>query len=197
MQHRIHFKNISLILIGSAILAFGLYNFNFQNNVTEGGILGFILLIKALFDISPSITSFILDASLFLIGIRYFGKRFMIYSFIATISFSVFYAINERIGFTIPNLSNHMLLAAILGGIFVGIGVGLIVRTGGAAGGDDVIALLVDKYTRFTVGHTYLALDLLVLILSLTYLTVGDIFWSILTVIVSGQIINLLYYKKD
>ena len=129
-----------MILIGSAILVSGLYNFNFQNSITEDGILGFILLIKALFDISPSIRSFILDASLFLIDIRYFRKQFMIYSFIATISFSVFYAINERIGFTIPNLYNHMLLAAILGGIFVG--VDLIVRTGGAAGGDDVIALL-------------------------------------------------------
>lgn len=158
------------------ILTFGLHNFNFQNSITEGSILGFILLIKALFDISPSITSFILDASLFLIGIRYFGKQFMIYSFIATISFSVFYAINEMIGFTIPNLSNHMLLAAILGGIFVEVGVGLIVRTGGAAGGDDVIALLADKYTRFTVGPAYLAMDLIVLILSLTYLTVEDIF---------------------
>lgn len=115
--------------------------------MTESDVLGFILLIKALFNISPSITSFTLDSSLFLIGIRYFRKQFMIDSFITTISFSIFYAINERIGFTIPNLSNHMLLASILGGIFVGISAGLMIRTSG----DDVIALLVDKYTRFTV----------------------------------------------
>ena len=86
-----------------------------------------------------------------------------------------------------------MLPASILGGIFVGISAGLMIRTSG----NDGIVLLVDKFTRFTVGYTYLALDLLVLILYLTFLTVGDIFRAILTIIISGQIINLIYYKKD
>ncbi|MFR8619569.1 MAG: YitT family protein, partial [Romboutsia timonensis] len=46
-----------LIIIGATILSFGSYNFNYQNNVTEGGVLGLLLLLQHVFNISPSITS--------------------------------------------------------------------------------------------------------------------------------------------
>ena len=50
-------KSILLIIIGATILSFGSYNFNYQNNVTEGGVLGLLLLLQHVFNISPSITS--------------------------------------------------------------------------------------------------------------------------------------------
>ena len=58
----------------------------------------------------------------------------------------------ESIGFIVPNLSNNMLLASILAGIGVGVGIGIIVRAGGAAGGDDVIALVGTKLTSLKVN---------------------------------------------
>lgn len=133
MQWKYEMKQASIILLGSCILAFGLFNFNYQHQITEGGVLGFILLTKSLFNISPAFMSLILDTSLFLLGVKYFGKKFMMYSLLATVSFSIFYGINEVIGFTIPNLSNHMIVATLFSGVFVGVGVGLIVKTGGAA----------------------------------------------------------------
>ena len=150
-------KSILLIIIGATILSFGSYNFNYQNNVTEGGVLGLLLLLQHVFNISPSITSVVIDFSLFTIGSKFFGKKFLLYSILSTITFSSTYKIWEKIGFLVPSFTNNMLIASILAGIGVGVGVGLVVRGGGASGGDDVIALLGNKLLKLKVNHVYLA----------------------------------------
>ncbi len=182
-------KSILLIMIGATILSFGSYNFNYQNNVTEGGVLGLLLLMQHVFNISPSITSVIIDFSLFAIGTKFFGKRFLLYSVLSTITFSTTYKIWESVGFLIPSFTNNMLIASILAGIGVGVGVGLVVRGGGASGGDDVIALLGNKLV-------YLATDAIVLLMSLVYLDIKQIFFSIIAVTISGKIISIIY-KDD
>ena len=99
----------------------------------------------------------------------------------------------ESIGFIVPNLSNNMLLASILAGIGVGIGIGIIVRAGGAAGGDDVIALVGTKLTSLKVNHIYMITDFIVLILSLSYLSFKQILFSLIAVTISGKIISIMY----
>ena len=186
-------KNLLLIFLGSCILAFGSFNFNYQNNVTEGGVLGLLLLIKNIFDISPSITALIIDLSLFALGAKFFGKQFLGLSIFASLSFSTWYKVWESIGFIVPNLTNNMLLASILAGMGVGIGIGIIVRAGAAAGGDDVIALIGEKLTPFKVNHIYMITDFIVLILSLSYLSFKQIFFSLIAVTISGKIISIMY----
>ena len=190
-------KSILLIIIGSSILGFGSYNFNYQNGVTEGGVLGLILLIKNVFDISPSITNLIIDLSLFAIGAKFFGKRFLVCSIFASICFSISYRIFEKIGFIVPNLSTHMLVASIFAGIFIGVGVGLVLRGGGAAGGDDVIALLGDKFTPLKINQVYLLSDALILVASLIYLDLIQVIFSIVAVVISGTLIGLIYNNKN
>jgi len=192
-----YIKGTLLIILGSTILSFGNYNFNYQNNITEGGVLGLLLLFKNLFDISPSITSLVIDLSLFTFGSKFFGKKFLAYSLLSTITFSVTYKIWEGIGFVTPSFSNNMIIGALLAGIAVGVGVGLVVRGGGAAGGDDVIALLVSKFTKLKINHVYLITDIIVLILSLTYLDFKQIFFSIVAVTVSGKVISLIYSDEN
>ena len=188
-----YIKNLLLIALGSCILAFGSFNFNYQNNVTEGGVLGLLLLIKNIFDISPSITALVIDLSLFALGSRFFGKQFLGLSIFASLSFSTWYKLWESIGFVVPNLSNNMLLASILAGMGVGIGIGIIVRAGGAAGGDDVIALVGEKLTSLKVNHVYMITDFIVLILSLSYLSFKQIFFPLIAVTISGKIISIMY----
>lgn len=190
-------KSILLIIMGATILSFGSYNFNYQNNVTEGGVLGLLLLMQQVFNISPSITSVVIDFSLFAIGSKFFGKRFLLYSILSTITFSSTYKIWESIGFLVPSFTNNMLIASILSGIGVGIGVGLVVRGGGASGGDDVIALLGNKLLKIKVNHIYLATDAIVLFMSLVYLDIKQVFFSIIAVTISGKIISIIYKGED
>lgn len=195
MIRRRFVKTSALILLGSLILAFGFYNFYYLYNITEGGVLGLLLLLKNLFDIQPSIANLIIDGILLLVGYRFFGKNFLIYSVIASISFSVLYGCFEFIGPILPKIPS-MLISTILAGVSVGVGVGIIVRAGGAAGGDDALALVIAKTTSLNVGQVYLICDITILLLSLIYLSAFDVFYSLIAVTISGKVIDLIYYYK-
>ena len=197
MARRREVGRILLILLGSAILAFGVYNFYYLNNITEGGVLGLLLLLKNLYDIQPDVANIIIDLSLLLIGYRYFGKKFMIYSIFASFSFSILYDIFERIGPILPQ-THSMLLSTILAGVSVGVGVGLIIITGCASGGDDALALVISKTTSLNIGRVYMLGDCIILLLSLSYMPIDKILYSLVAVAISGNIIDLIYnYVKD
>ena len=195
-DRRTKLKRIILILLGSLILSFGIYNLNYQNNITEGGVLGVLLLLKNLFDIEPSVANLIIDMSLLIIAYKFFGRQFLTHSIIATLSFSIFYKIFESIGPLIPVLQSKFIVT-ILSGLFVGVGVGIIVSNGAAAGGDDALAMVISKVTSMTIGNVYMVGDITVLILSLTYLSVYDIFWSLIAVNISGRTIDFIYNLKN
>ena len=90
----------------------------------------------------------------------------------------------------LPDLSDVPLAAAVLGGLFVGIGVGLIVRQGGSSGGDDALALTISRVTCWRLSRAYLFTDLTVLALSLTYIPAGRIVFSLVTVTISSYLID-------
>ena len=188
--------NIAWNLLGSAILAFGLYNVHALSGVTEGGILGLTLLLHHWLHLSPAISGFVLNAICYLWGWKLLGKSFVAYSAVAGGGFSIFYAIFEQFPPLWPQLADRPLLAAILGALFVGIGVGLCVRAGGAPGGDDALAMSIHKVTNWDIRWIYLGSDLIVLLLSLTYLDLRRIAVSLLTVILSGQLIGLVQQIK-
>jgi len=183
-------KDMIYILVGSAILAFGLYNVHSQSNVTEGGALGATLLIQHWFHVSPAISGFIINFTCYAIGVFALGKGFVLYSAISGGAFSVFYAFFERFDPIWPEIGNYPLVAAIVGGIFVGVGVGLCVRVGGAPSGDDALAMSLSKVTKVDIQWMYLITDLSVLALSLTYIPWQKIIYSLLTVVLSGQLIG-------
>ena len=189
-------KKILLSLSGSAILAFGLCHIHAYSGVTEGGVLGLTLLFKNWWSLSPAVTGFIMNAACYLFGIKTLGRRFLIYSIISGGGFSLFYALFDRFAPVFPFLLHSTLLSsfvsAIAGAVFVGIGVGLCIRAGGAPTGDDALAMSLSKILRLDIRIVYLFSDLSVLALSLSYIPIKRIAFSLLTVILSGQIIGII-----
>ena len=181
-----------MALLGSAILAFGLYNVHAFSGVTEGGVLGLTLLLYHWFGLSPSISGLVLNAACYIGGWRTLGRSFIFYSVIAGGGFSAFYAVFERFDPLWPQLAQMPLVAAFVGALFVGIGVGLSVRAGGAPGGDDALAMTLREVLHQPIERIYLASDLIVLALSATYLPLNRLACSLLTVILSGQLIGLI-----
>ena len=178
--------------LGSVILAFGLYHVHSFSGVTEGGVLGMTLLLDHWLHLSPAITGFVLNAACFLFGWRVLGREFVVYSAIASLSFSAAYGVVEQFPPLWPQLYAMPLLAAIVGAAFVGVGAGLSVWSGGASGGDDALAMALSHITRRPIEQIYLVTDLVVLALSLTYIPLTRIVWSLLTVVLSGQIVGLI-----
>lgn len=183
-------RSCAVILLGCAILTFGLYNIHSLSGVTEGGVIGLTLLLGNLFGISPAVTGLILNGLCYFLGWRTLGKKFIVNSAIAALGYSGFYAIFEQFDPVYPKIAEMPLLASIMGAVFVGVGVGLCVREESAPSGDDALALSLSKLTGVGIQWVYLVSDLTVLTLSLTYIPLNRILYSLLTVVLSGQIIG-------
>ncbi len=186
------FKRVVMALSGSAILSFGLYHIHSMSGVTEGGILGLTLFLQHWFDISPAVSGFVLNALCHLLGWRVLGREFILWSALSGGGFSIFYAIFEQFDPLWPQLSEMPLLAAILGAIFVGVGAGLSVRAGGAPCGDDALAMTLNRVVKWKIQWCYLISDLIVIALSISYIPFPKLLCSLLTVILSGQLVGLV-----
>ena len=176
--------------LSSAFQAFGMYNIHAVADVTEGGVLGLTLLLEQWLAISPALSGLFLNGICYFLGWRTFGKEFIYLSMVAAGGFSVGYGICECFPPLWPEIANIPLLAALLGALFIGIGAGICVRTGGATCGDDALAMSLSKITHIDIQWIYLISDLTVLGLSLSYIPLKKIGYSLLTVILSGQIIG-------
>ena len=182
--------NILTAFFSSAFQAFGMYNNHALADITEGGVLGATLLLEHWFGVSPALSSFVMNALCFLLGWRVLGKSFIAYSLIAACGYSLGYGICEQFPPLWPGIVEMPLLASILGALFIGIGAGLCVRAGGATSGDDALAMSLSHVTKLPIQWIYLISDLTVLGLSLSYIPPRRIFYSLLTVVLSGQIIG-------
>ena len=188
----ITFKNCTITLLGSFILAFGLYHVHSISGVTEGGVLGATLLLEHWTGISPAVTGGIMNVLCYVLGWKLLGKEFIAYSALATVGFSGMYKICEQFPHLWPGLADMPLVAALVGALFVGVGAGLCVRVGGAPSGDDALAMSISHAAGWKIQWVYLLSDLIVLVMSLSYIPVRRIGYSLFTVLLSGQLIGFV-----
>ena len=196
MFPKLKFKNCLTAFFSSAFQAFGIYNVHAVADVTEGGVLGATLLLQHWFGISPAISSFVLNAICFGLGLRILGRSFIAYSFLAALGYSAGYFLCEQFPPLWPAIAEHPLIAALAGALFIGIGAGLCVRAGGATTGDDALAMSLSHATGIPIQNIYLISDMSVLLLSLTYIPFRKIAYSLLTVVLSGQLIGLIQKNR-
>ena len=183
-------KYCLIAFLASAFQAFGMYNVHALADITEGGVLGATLLLEYWLGLSPALTGAVLNGACYLLGWKLLGKDFIITSLFAAAGFSVGYGICEQFPPLWPGLAELPLLAALLGAMFIGIGAGICVRCGGATCGDDALAMSLSHVTEIPIQWMYLISDLTVLGLSASYLPLKRLGFSLLTVVLSGQIIG-------
>jgi uncharacterized membrane-anchored protein YitT (DUF2179 family) len=192
MIFNLKIKNILFILIGAAIMSFGLVNFNMQNKLAEGGFTGITLLFFFLFKWDPSYINLILNIPLFFIGWKLLGRNSFLYTLVGTVAVSVFLWIFQRYTINMP-LHSDLTLAALFAGVFTGIGLGIIFRFGGTTGGVDIIARLVQKYAGWNMGKTMFMFDACVITISLiTYLNYKQAMYTLVAVFVGARVIDFM-----
>lgn len=183
--------NFLMIALGTAIYAFGFVKFNMVNHLAEGGVSGLTLIGHALFKINPAYTQLLFNIPLFVLGMKIFGKRGMVYTIHGTVCLSVFIWLFQRTHLTI-DISHDTLIAAILAGIFAGIGSGLVFRYGGTTGGGDIIGRYFEQKKGYAMGHTLFAFDIIVLTLSLSYIDIQHMMYTVIASFVFSQVVAVV-----
>jgi uncharacterized membrane-anchored protein YitT (DUF2179 family) len=147
-------KRVILVLLGSVVTAVGLQFFLLPNHLLDGGVTGLSIIAAYLFDLPLGLFLVLLNIPFVYLGYKKFGREFATYSVIGIVTLAMLTLFHLPHGFTdVP------ILAAVFGGIFVGVGVGVVIRYGGIIDGADTIAVLIDRVTVFSVGEAIMFIN--------------------------------------
>lgn len=183
-------RRLGMIALGAAIATFGLYNIHQRTGITEGGVLGLLLFVNHWTGLPASLVSPVLDLLCYAAAFKVLGAGFLRTAVVSSAAMAAWFKVWESFPPMLPDLSPHPLAAAILGGLFIGVGVGLIIRQGGSSGGDDALALVINRLSGWGLARCYLITDLTVLALSLSYIPAWRIAFSLVTVTLSSFLIE-------
>jgi uncharacterized membrane-anchored protein YitT (DUF2179 family) len=147
-----------MVLAGSSIAAIGLQFFLLPNNLLDGGVTGIAIISAYISSLPFGAFLLLFNIPFVIVGYRKFGKEFALYSILGIVALAALTFVHVPHGFT-----DQPILAAIFGGIFVGIGSGMVIRYGGIIDGADTIAILIDRVTVFTVGEAIMVINGLII----------------------------------
>lgn len=152
-------KHIVMVILGALLDAVGLEMFLIPNKVIDGGIVGISIMLAYLTSLNLGILLFALNLPFFYLGYKQIGKTFALSTLLGVVTLSIGINLLQ----TVPGLTDDPLLAAVFGGIIVGIGVGLVIRFGGSLDGTEILAILLNKRLPFSVGQIVLFFNLFIL----------------------------------
>ena len=182
------FKRVIAIFIGAVLMATGLEIFLVPNNVIDGGVTGISIMLSHISGLPLGLFIFILNLPFFYLGYKQIGKTFAISSVFGIIVLSIF----TSLFYPIPAFTDDILLAAIFGGIILGVGVGLVIRYGGALDGTEILAILINKKVPFSVGEIIMFFNLFILGAAGFVFTWDRAMYSILAYIIAFKTIDIV-----
>jgi len=184
------FFDYTLLLAGSAIFALGLNAFILASGLAEGGVTGIALIFYYRANWPPGWTILALNLPLFLLGWRILGGAALVRTIFATVTSSVFIEWMKPFR-TFP--SHDLLLAALYAGVTIGLGLGLIIRSGGTTGGSDLVARIVHKFTGINIGRAMFMFDASVILLSIaTYLDLERAMYTFVALFIGARVVDLV-----
>ncbi|MBC3805489.1 DUF2179 domain-containing protein [Acetobacterium fimetarium] len=147
------------IFIGSIIAAVALEIFLVPNNIIDGGITGISIIMSHLTGIPLSAFIIVLNLPFLIMGYKQIGKTFVLSSGFGIVSLSFWLSVFKPV----PGLTDDILLAAVFGGMILGIGVGLIIRNSGSLDGTEMVAIVLTRKSSFSVGEIVMFFNLFIL----------------------------------
>ena len=175
-----------MITLGSVIAAFAIEEFLVAKQILDGGIVGISIILNNLTKVPLSLYIVLINIPFLILGLKQLGKSFALKATYAMIVFSLALANFEELN----EITDDPLLATVYGGLFLGVGVGLVMRGGGCVDGIDTLSLLISKRTQFSTGQIILGFNLII------YTIAGFIFgpdralYSILTYFITSKVID-------
>lgn len=169
-------------ILGIACASIGLKGFLLPNLFLDGGVTGVSLLINRLTSIDISILIVLINLPFLILGYKQISKQFAIKSLFTIAGLAI--AIHFE---SIPSLTDDKLLISVFGGLFLGAGIGLSVRSGTVIDGTEVLAIYLSKKFRISIGTIILAFNIVLFIVAAILINFEIALYSILTYITASK----------
>ena len=182
-------KKLLFIILGNAVLAIGFAAFVVPNGLISGGVTGVGLLLEHYFSVPIDLGVLIAEVSLFILGAAFMGKAFAATILLSTVLYPTLFSVVSRIPF-LTSLTDDKLMATIYAGIFVGIGLGLVIKVGGSTGGMDIPPIILNKLFGWSIPVLIYVGDTLLLLFQASYSSSEQVLYGILVVLLTSIVMD-------
>lgn len=186
-------KKFIFITLGAILMAIALEVFLVPNDIIDGGITGISIVLSKLLSIKLGILIFLINLPFLYIGLKQIGHHFAISAIYGVTVMSVFTLYLHRF----DAFTDEKLLAVLYGGILLGLGVGLVIRFGGALDGTEVVAILLSKKLRKSVGQVIMMINVVIFIVAGFVLGADSAMYSIVTFYIAAKVMDIVVEGLD
>ena len=189
-------RDLAACLIGSALVGISLSVFTIPNDIAPGGVSGLATALGYICKIRVSLMTLLLNIPIILAAWRNLGKRSLSYTVLCIGLLSLFIELSDRF---LPPYTGNLIIAAVYGGVFCGIGTGILFLRGITTGGTDLLALVLRKFFRnIPSGILLMIIDSsVVLIAVLIFRDIEVALTSAITIYVSSKLIDTMAQGVD
>lgn len=187
------FKAIILILAGTFIMAAGYVYFISPYKLAPGGVYGIAIVLHHMFGFPIGLSALAMDIPLTIIGIKVLGPRFGWKTVLGFVSMAGFVDLLSYFQGDVPLVEGDALLSAIFGGVLIGVGLGLVFKSKATSGGSDIIAMMINKYTRIPLGQLMIIVDSIIVLVGLIAFKDWKIpLYSWIVIYITGKVVDLI-----
>ena len=181
--------HIVYIVVGNILIAFALSTLLLENNIIAGGVSGIGIIVNHYFGMSISLSVGIINVCLFVLGFLFLGKVFAMTTLVSTFLFPFLLEFFESQP-VFHHYLNDPLLASIIAGCLIGIGVGLVLKANASTGGVDILAILLNRKFGTPVHIVLNLTDLTILLFQFSFNDTTHVIYGIVTVMVTTIMLN-------
>ncbi|MFC4778883.1 YitT family protein [Paenibacillus sp. GCM10023252] len=186
-------QRVLLIPLGAVAMAVALEIFLVPNEVIDGGITGLSIVASELSNVALGIFIFVLNLPFLMIGYKQIGKTFALSTLYGIVVMSVTTALLHHV----HPFTEEKILAVLFGGVILGFGIGLVLRYGGSLDGLEIVAILISKKTRISVGQIILFLNVFVFIIAGFVFGWDSAMYSIFTFYIASKVMDIVVQGLD
>ncbi|MCL2189729.1 MAG: YitT family protein [Defluviitaleaceae bacterium] len=187
-------RDYAMIVVGVYLMAFAVISFWMPHSMVTGGVSGLAIIIEDVTSrmmergIPIWLTNLVLNVPLFLLGFRTMGKTFFVRSLFTTILFSV--AMHNLT--YLPPIPSDLLMGAIFGGVFCGIGAAMIVKAMSSTGGTLLFGAFLHNtlLKHFSVGKIIFGLDSAIIIIGMVVFGLESAMYAVVAVFVYSKVVD-------
>jgi uncharacterized membrane-anchored protein YitT (DUF2179 family) len=176
------------LISGSLLMALSVNAFLVPLKLAEGGVVGVGIILQHKLGIPIWLTTLMLNIPIMAIGVKVKGWNLLGKSLVGVGAFSFFLAITHNI----PAVTDQTILAIVYGGLLMGIGLGLVLRSGGTTGGTDILAIVGHQKFGLSVGTLVMGVDACVLLAAGFAFSPESAMWSAITLVISSRMVDLV-----